>query len=186
MLEKDMTKSEIEEFLKGRDTFVQMDYLNRYLKLMPPIDMRKFAYLKLAEVFLEREMFVDAARSYGNAYSSSLIIREKIEIGLKQSKAFILAGKFEDSDRSLRRTISEASSKEKKELFLQIIEFYKKEGQKLIEENKREKASKLYEKLIRMKITDEEKLEIKEILLDLYDKLGKRKEYNFLKGIDHF
>jgi tetratricopeptide (TPR) repeat protein len=186
MLTKDMRKPEIEEFLSGRDTFVQMDYLNRYLKLMPPIDMRKFAYLKIAEICLEREMFSDAARAFHNAYTSSLTFSEKLEIGLKEAKAHILAQKYEDSDRALRRAMSEANSKEKKKLFLSIVEFYKKEGEKLINSNKREKASKLYEKLIRMKIEDSEKLEVKEILLDLYDRLGKRKEYNFLKGQEYF
>ena len=35
-----------------------------------------------------------------------------------------------------------------------------------------------------MKISDEDKAEVKEKLLNLYDKLGKRKEYTFLKNMD--
>ena len=92
----------MEEVLEGKGDFVKIDYLVKYLKEMPPIEMRKFAYLKLAEIYLHKEMFIDAARMYRNISINALTFREKRENYLKEAKAYILAGKFEQSDKALR------------------------------------------------------------------------------------
>lgn len=176
-----MRKKEVEDALEGKGDFVKIDYLMKYLKKTPPLEMRKFAYLKLAEIYLHKEMFIDAARMYRNIAVNSPIFREKKENYLKESKAYILAGKFENSDKSLRRAIDEGNSIEKKESYKTITDFYIQEGERLEKDNKPGQTMKLYEKLIRMKLNDEEKENIREKLLTLYEKLGKREEYNFLK-----
>ena len=51
MLEKGMHKQDIDLVLEGKGDFIKIDYLNRYLKKMPPLEMRKYAYLKLAEIY---------------------------------------------------------------------------------------------------------------------------------------
>lgn len=183
MLTKGMRKKEIEEVLEGKGEFVKIDYLNRYLKLMPPIEMRKFAYLKLAQVYLNKGMFTEAAKMYKNISINSLIFREKRENYLRESKAYILAGKFEESDKALKRAMGEGNSREKTECHKTIIDFYKKEAEEMGKQKKPGSQMKIYEKLIRMRISDSEKEEVKEKLLKIYDKLGKRKEYNFLKSL---
>lgn len=182
MLNKNMRKKDIEEVLEGKGEFVKIDYLTRYLKSMPPIEMRKFAYLKLALVYLNKGMFSEAARMYKNISINSLTFREKRENYLKESKAYVLAGKFDESDKALKRAMGEGNTKEKKECHQTIIDFYKKEGEEMEKQRKHGSAMKIYEKLIRMRIDDNEKEEIKEKLLVVYDRLGKRKEYNFLKS----
>jgi len=183
MLNKYMRKKEVEEVLEGKGDFVKIDYLMKYLKETPPLEMRKFAYLKLAEIYLYKEMFIDAARMYRNIAINSLTFREKKENYLKESKAYVLAGKFEESDKALRRTMDEGNVKEKKEAYKVLIDFYIKEGENLKKNKKPGQLTKLYEKLIRMKLEDSEKEEVKGKLLELYEKLGKREEYNSLKGI---
>jgi len=182
MLTKDMHKKDVEEVLKDRGDFIQIDYLTNYLKIMPPLEMRKFASLKLAEIYFRKEMYVDAAKMFKNIGMNCLTFKDKQKYYSKEAKTYVLAGKFEESDKALKRALAEGNSREKKEIYERIVVFYEEIGKKLMNKLKREKASKLYEKLFRMKLNDEEKEEIKERLLDLYDKLGKRKEYDFLKG----
>jgi tetratricopeptide (TPR) repeat protein len=182
MLTKNMHKKDIEEALEGKGDFVQIDYLNKYLKEMPPLEMRKFASLKLAEIYLKKEMFIDAAKMLRNIGINSLTFKDKQEYYFKEAKTYILAGKFEEADKALKRALMEANSREKQEIYKKMIEFYKEVGEKLEKGLKREKASKIYEKLLQMKISKEEKEEFKEKLLNLYEKLGKRKEADFLKG----
>ena len=183
MLTKDMHKPDVEKFLESKGDFVKIDYLTRYLKEMPPIEMRKFAYLKLAEIFLEKEMFIDAAHAFKNAAVNSVAFREKQENFVKESEAFISGGKFDESDKALRRAMDEANGKEKDALYFEILNYYKKESSRLDKAGKSGHLTKLYEKMLRLKFPENEHLEIKDKLLKVYEKLGKIKEAKILKGI---
>jgi len=182
MLRKDMHKLDIEVFLKGKGDFVQIDHLTRYLKLMPPIEMRKFAYLKLAEIYSTKEMYSSAAESFKSAAVNSVIFREKQENFLKEAKALIMAGKFDESDKALKKSLDEANSKEKESLYNELVSFYKKEIEKLEKKNKLGTLINLYEKFLRLKVRDSDKEEVKEKLLKIYEKLGRVKDYKILKG----
>lgn len=183
MLTKNSKKAEIEEFLEGKGDFVKIDYLNRFLKLFPPITMRKYAYLKLARIYLNKAMFVDAAKMFNNAAINSLTFKEKQENHLKESKSYIKALKFENATKAIKKAFAEANQKEKKELYDEMINYYKKVAKDLELQGKFGHVTTVYEKLIRLNISEEEKQEIKEKLLSLYKSLGKIKEYNFLKGL---
>lgn len=178
-----MHKKDVEEFLKGKGDYIQINHLERYLKIMPPMGMRKFAYEKLAEIYLKKEMFNDAAKMLKNVALSSVTFREKRIFYLKEAKAYILGMKFDESDMALKRAMVESNSREKKELQEKIIEFYKKQITELESKGKKEKCIKYYEKLIKMEISPEDKEDIREKLLVLYDKLGMTKEYEFLKSV---
>ena len=183
LLTKDMHKSDIEKFLEGKGDFVKIDYLTRYIKIMPPIEMRKFAYLKLAEIYIGKEMYVDAAMAFKNAAVNSVSFKEKQESFLDEARAYISAGKFDDADKALRRGMDEGNAREKEVLYKDILENYKKEAEKLEKLGKHGSLVKLYEKMLRLKFSDAEHADIKEKLLKLYDKLGKIKEAKILKEI---
>ena len=176
-----MKKQEIEEALESKGEYIQINLLENYLKLMPPIEMRKFAYIKLAEIYKQKKMFSQEAEFCKKAALNSVTFKEKQKHYLSESKAHILAGKFDLSDKALKKAMDEANSKEKKELYQEIIEFYRKQIKELEAQNKKEKAEKLYEKLIRMKIPEKEKEELRLKLLDLYERLGKTEEIKLLK-----
>lgn len=185
MLTKDMHKQDIDNFLEGKGDFVKIDHLTRYIKFMPPIEMRKYAYLKLAEVFTKKEMFVDAAGAFRNAAVNSVAFREKQENYLNEAKAYISGGKFDESDKALKRAMDEGNQKEKDRLYSEILEYYRNEVKNLKARGKHGHIVKVYEKMIRMKFPEGEKEEIKGELLNLYEKLGKVKEYKTLRGIDY-
>lgn len=184
MLTKNSKRNEIDEFLEGKGDFVQIDHLNRFVKLFPPIGMRKYAYLKLARIYLNKSMFVDAAKMFSNAAVNSLTFKEKQENYIKESKSYVRALKFESASRAMKKAFSEASQKEKLSLYEDLAKYYKKVGEDLESVGKVGQAMMVYERLIRMNLTGEEKAEIKEKLLLIYSKLGKTKEYDFLKGLE--
>jgi len=183
MLTKNMHKDEVEEFLKGKGDFIQIDNLNHYLKLMPPIDMKKFAYLKLTEIYRRKNMFEDVAKSYRNAAMNSTIFREKIEYFVEETKAHIRKVDFMEADKAIKRAFSEATMEQKKKISEEIKEFYKKVASEFEKELKRNQASRIYEKMLKLNFSDQEKTEIKTKLIKLYEKLGKVREIKMLEGI---
>jgi len=181
LLTKDMHKQDVEKFLEGKGDYIQVDHLERYLKLMPPIEMRKFAYLKLAQIYLNKEMYSSAAEAFKNAAVNSVIFREKQENFLNEAKAYISEGKIDESDKALKKAFDEGNQKEKEALYLEFIKFFKNEIEKREKQNKPGHLIKLYEKFLRLKVTDSEKEEVKEKLLKVYDQLGKVKEARILR-----
>lgn len=184
MLTRGMKKYEIEGALTGKDDFVQIDYLTKYITEQPPIDMRKYAHLRLARIYLNRSMFVDAAKAFRNAAINSVKFVEQQENCMKEAKCYIRALKFEDAGSALKKAFAEANQKQRNEMYRDFLDYYKKVGEDFEKAGLPGKSTKLYEKLIRMKITDEDKAQIKEKLLSLYERLGKTKEYNFLKSME--
>jgi len=181
LLAKDVHKQDIEKFLEGKGDFVKIDHLERYLKLMPPIEMRKFAYLKLAEIYLGRNMFSSAAEAFKIAAVNSVTFREKQENFLQEAKAFVSDLKLDEADKALKRALDEGNNKEKESIYSEFIRYFNKEIEKQERQNKPGHLTKLYEKFLRLKVTDEEKENVKEKLVKIYDKLGKVKEARILR-----
>ena len=183
MLTKDMHKDEIERALKDKGDFVQIDYLNRYINQMPATEMKKFAFLKLAEIYTRKKMFGDAAKSYKNASISSFTFKEKIENYIKEIESYIKGGDFFEAEKSFRRAVSEANIREQEEVKLRVKAIYKKEAEELEKQGKLNQASKFYEGLLKTNLPDIEKKQIKEKLISIYEKIGKYNEAKMLRGL---
>lgn len=181
MIKTGMVKSEIEEQLAGKGNFIQIDYLTRFLKEPLTMDMKKFVFLKLAELYEKISMLKEAAKNYDNAAMVSILFSEKINHYMKEAELYIKADDFEKSDRAMKKAMSQANSTEKNEIYITVKDFYKRQAEAYEKNLKRAHAARFYEKLLEMKISELERKEIKEKLLEIYDKLGKRKEYLVLK-----
>ena len=177
-----MRKREIEEALEGQGDFVKIDHLTRYLKEIPPLEMRRFAYSKLAEIYEVRRMYFDAAKAYKNMAINSTIYREKIMYYVKEAESYIQAGEFNEADKAMKSALSEANEKQRVQIYRDLKQFYKEHAESLEREFKKNNALKVYEKLLTMNLSEEEEKEVREKLLELYEKLGKIKEIKILKG----
>lgn len=182
MLNKNMRKKEIEEVIEGQGDFVKIDHLTRYLKQMPPLEMRRFAYSKLAKIYEDRRMYFDAAKAYKNMALNSTIYREKIRYHIKEAESYIQAGEFNEADKALKSALSEANKDQRVQIYREIKQFYKEHAEALEKEFKTNHASKVYEKILTLNLTEEEEKEARQKLIELYEKLGKLKEVKFLKG----
>ncbi|MGY4884036.1 MAG: tetratricopeptide repeat protein [Nanobdellota archaeon] len=180
MLTKGMSRSEIEKELNGKGDFIQIDYLNRFIAQKPPLHEKKFAFMKLIEIYESKKMFNDVAKMYSNLVLLALSSQEKIDYMIKETKSYIQGGRFDEADAVMRRAMDEVPIVKKADIFEDIKRFYKQQAETYERENRRNNAVKVYEKLLSMKITEQEKSEVKAKLLSLYDQLGKFRESSVL------
>jgi tetratricopeptide (TPR) repeat protein len=180
MLNKGMSKSEIERELAEKGDFVQIDYLNRFIAQKPPLHDKKFAFMRLIDIYQAKGMFNDVAKIYNNLALLALSPQERIDCLIKETKAHIQAGHFDEADSVMRRAMDEVTIVKKADIYEDIKRFYKNQAESHEKENKRNHAIKFYEKLLGMKITDSERNEVKGKLLSLYDQLGKFRESSAL------
>jgi len=177
-----MSKSEIEKELKGKGDFIQIDYLNRFIAQKPPLHEKKFAFMKLIEIYQEKKMFNDVGKIYKNLSMLALSSQERVDYLIKETKAYIQGARFDEADSVMRRAMDEVPIVKKSEIYEDIKRFYLLQAETYEKENKRNHAVKFYEKVLSLKISEQEKSEIKGKLLALYDQLGKFREHSVLSG----
>jgi tetratricopeptide (TPR) repeat protein len=173
MLDKDMSKSEIERVLKDKGDFIQIDYLTKFIEKKPPVHIKKFALMKLIDIYENKKMYGDAARAYEQLAINALSFYERTDFFVKEAEYYIKAGYFDKADSAMRRAMELSTVVKKAEIYTQIKEFYKKQAEIYEKESKRTNAVKVYEKLLIMRISEKEREEIKHKLLILYESLGK-------------
>ena len=184
MLGSELSKSDVETQIAGRGEFVQIGHLSDLLRQKLHRDTKKFVYLKLIEIYDKRKMFNDVAKMYEGLAIICIAFSEQIKNYLKATEYYIKAGFFDNADYSMRKALNEANSVEREEIIFSVKEFYKKQAEEHERELKRNHAARIYEKLLEMSITDEERREIKDKLMELYEKLGKLKEFYAMKKFE--
>jgi tetratricopeptide (TPR) repeat protein len=177
MLNKNMTKVEIERELKNQGDYVQIDNITRFLKQSPALDVKKFLYAILIDIYDRRKMFGEAADICGKLVEIMLDEKEKVVCLKKEIEFYVKAGIFERADSVLNRTLGEVKASERPKIKLEIREFYKRQAGVYEKEKRRSLAVKTYEKLLTMDVPEYEKKEIEENLLKLYKELGMVSEY---------
>jgi hypothetical protein len=179
-----MSKSEVEKELSKEGDFVQIDHLSAFLKEDIPTDIRKFAMLKIAEIYEKKMMFGEAAKIYNNLSLLSIPFKEKIANHIKEAGMHIKGGYFREADAATQKAMNQANTFEKNDIMFNIKQFYKKQAETYEKEMRRTNASRLYEKLLELSTTEAERKEVRTKLLGLYEKLGKFREYNALKALN--
>src|SRR3989344_1834670 len=125
MLKVGMTKSEIEKEIAGKGNFVQIDHLTRFLKEPLSMDMKKFVFLKLAEIYEKINMFKEAAKMYDNMAGLSLTFNEKIKHYMRSVESCIKGGDTTGSEEAMKKAMAEANSVQREEIYQQTIRYYK-------------------------------------------------------------
>lgn len=171
-----ITKKEVENAIKDKRDFVRIDYLKRYLKENPPVDVKKYIYLKLSEVYEEKGLFSEAGDMFDKIAMLCFTYSDKIKNYVKAAEFYIKDLNFEKATEASRRALSNANSTQRREIISQITEFYKTEALKYEKQNKKRKAAKVYEKLLKTKIDKEEEQSVRDRLKELYTELGMFKE----------
>ncbi len=180
MLSKDMSKGEIDRELDGKGDYIQIDLLNKFIEDKPSILMKRYAYTKLAQIYQSKKMFKDAAKNYEHLAVLSVAFTDKVKYFLIAAEFYIKDGSFEEADYSTKKAMQEGNSYESGEIYHSIKHTYKKQAQEYESQGKWSKSSLIYEKLLSMKITEQEEKDFRAKLLDIYEKLGKFKEYKIL------
>ena len=181
MLKKEVSREEIENAIKGKGEYIQIDYLTKVISGGPHILIKNYAYSKLAEIYEKKNMFGDVGKTYESLALNSINVQDKINNFMKAAEAYIKDVSFERADVALRKAMTEANESQRVNLYVSLKEAYKNYAKHCEKDMKRAQAVKVYEKLLMMRITENEKKEITQRLLDLYEKLGKYKERSLLE-----
>ncbi len=173
----------LSELSKMRTDLNKISYLEKTLRLNYSFEVKRFILAELVKLYEERLMFDKAAVAMSNRAGIDITFREKIESYLKAGELYARAGKIEDSEAMFTRAVRDASIEQKAKILLARKNIYITSAKNLERVGKRASALKFYEKLIKMKLNDLEKQEIKQKLLDMYKRLGKFKEAELLAGV---
>lgn len=176
-----MEKEAIERTLKGRGIYVQIDYLREISKKNLSISNKIFVYEKLGELYQQVKMLKDAAHAYDGLAIVSVSFVEKMKNYVKEAQLYIMAGEFERAEEAMNKAMAQGNASEKAEIYFAIKQFYRQQGAKYEKETRRANAARIYERLLQMSISTGEREEIREKLLNIYEKLGDVKRYFSLK-----
>ena len=182
MLNRGMSKAEIEKEIANQGDFVQIDHLSAFLKEDIPTDIRKFVMTKIAFLYEKNFMFGEAGKIFNNIALLSTPFSDKIKAHLKEAELYIRAGSIRDADYAVDKAMKEANTFEKNDITFNVKQFYRRQAEAHEKGLRRNNALKMYEKLYSLSQTEAEKAQVRPKLLELYEKLGKFREFNALKG----
>jgi len=181
-LKRGITKSEIENAIKDKGDFVKLDYLNRFLKECDNLETKKYILLMLSGIYESKNMLNDAVKNMASAADISTTFKDKISLHLKEAELYIKIRNFESADKAFKRAFSQGNSVERAQIQTQYFEYYKMQGKIAEQAGKNRIAMEIYEKLYSLPQDDLKKQEAKQKLLELYEKLGRMREYSALKN----
>jgi len=177
-----VTRQEIEDSIKGKDSLIKIDYLKRYLRQADSMDIKRFILLNLAAANESRGLLNDAVKNVASAGDISITYREKRELYMKEVSLWIKVGDFIMAEKAFHKAISYGSELERVEMQSLYEDTFMAMGKNYEDSGKFRKALEIYERLSQMTKTANRKLETREKLLHLYGKLGRIREYNRMKN----
>lgn len=176
-----VTKKEVEAKLASVGDYVKMDYLQSCLKKDLDFDTRKFVLMTLSNIYETKKMYLESGKMIRNAAEINTTFEGKMNDFMKSVELFIRAGLFAEADISFAKALACGTELQKSRLKLKHKELYKSVAKDFLIKDKRKHALEAYEKLYSLDLSPDEKNEVKNALMPLYEKLGKIREYNNLK-----
>ncbi|MEM4330868.1 MAG: hypothetical protein QW273_02575 [Candidatus Pacearchaeota archaeon] len=171
------TIEEIEKKLNSFSTdFNRILYLESAMKKELPIETKRFILNKLISLYEAGRMFEKAGKTLTTKARLDYTFREKIEDFVRAAEMFCKAGKIEDAEIVFTNAINEANEMQRKEISQKRVLMYKQYAEYFEKIGKRSLSAKFYEKLLNIKINNEEREKIKEKLKNIYLSIGKLKE----------
>lgn len=158
-------------------------YLESAFKADLSIEAKRYILETLSEIYIQDRMFSKAAKALSNKARFDTTFKEKIISYIKSAELFSKIGSIEDAEEMFSRATREANEKEKLDILKKRKEIYFNALKELERHGKRASMLKFYEKLIRMNLTSDEKLEVKEKLIKTYKLLGRFKDAELVSNL---
>ena len=177
----EVTRREIEEKLKNVGDYVKIDYLAAALKKQLDFDTRRFVLTRLSALYESKNMFLEAGKLIRAAADINTTYEAKMNDFVKSAELFIKSGNFAEVDISVTKAIAVANERQKVDVKMKVKEAYKMHAQEAMKRDKRKQAMDVYEKLLTLDLMPNERKEMQTTLLELYQKLGKIREYSNLQ-----
>lgn len=181
---KEKTKQEIEQKLETMNTPLnKIGYLESAMKQNFTMEIKRFLWDKLVELYEERGMYEKAGKAMAMRAGIDISFREKIDSYIKAGEMFAKAGKIDDAENMFIRATRDANLEQKEQIKLAMRNVYTLSAKQLEIKGKKASALKFYERLIKMPLSDIEKKEIKKKLVETYKSLGRFRDAELLEGI---
>jgi len=179
---RERTIEEIEEKLGEMNTDLnKISYLESALKATSfSFEIKRFLWGELAELYSGRKMFERAARAMANKAGVEVMFKDKIDSYITAAELFAKIGKVDDADDMFLRASRDGNDEQKMVIRLARKNVYMVSANELERKGKKASAVKFYEKLIKMRLEDVEKDEIKAKLISTYNALGMFREARLL------
>lgn len=178
-----ITKTEIERAINGKDDFVKLDYLNRYLSHIDNFDLKKYVLLNLAMIHESKNMVPAAIANIIAAADISITYKEKIELYMRVVELHIKRRNFPMAENALKQAMYFAPEMEKTRLKSRYVDIFWNIAKEFEANDKLRQAIEIYEYILSLNQTEEKKTEVKTKLLEYYNKRGMIREYNKIKNI---
>jgi tetratricopeptide (TPR) repeat protein len=176
------TRGEIEGKIVSMGDYVKISYLQRALKSSIDIDARKFVLVNLAEIYKNKKMFLDAAKSMKSSAEINTTYKGKIKDFMKSMEFYIDGGDYNEADRIFAKSLVMGNTQEKFEMKMERKMYYFKKSEEFLKKDKRKNAKEIFERILSLEISLDERKDVQGKLLELYNKLGNIKEYYVLKN----
>jgi len=182
---RESTLDEIKDKLADMNTALnKIDYLESVLKESGfSFEIKRVLWGELSELYEGRKMFERAARAMSNKAAVEVTSRYKVDSYITAAELFAKIGKVNDADEMFVRASRDSSNDQKTKVKLARKNIYLISAKELENKGKKASAVKFYEKIIKMRLEDIEKDEIKEKLLSTYKALGMFREAKLLEGV---
>jgi len=179
------TIEEIKERLTEMHTDLnKINYLESASKVPGfSFEIKRFLWSELARLYEGRKMYERAAKAIANKAAAEVTFKDKIDGYVTAAELYSRLGKVESADDMFVRAMRDANVEQKAKVRLARKNVYSVSASELERAGKKGSAVKFYEKLIKMKIDDSERAEIKEKLMRTYKALGMFREAKLLSGV---
>jgi len=156
---------------------IKMEYLESVLKILSmSIDVKKFALGTLSELYDKRMMYDKSAKAMCLKAGYEVTYREKIDSLLKSAEFYIKSGNIIAADDMFVGAMREATPEQQIKITAARKSIYLKVADELEKRTRMSNASKIYEHLLTLKLTEVEKESIKKKLKDYYVRVGRFNE----------
>ena len=173
-------RDEIESELRKMPSFSKVSFLDGILKSDATIDVKRFVYLKLAQVYGDIGMNKEASRNIHKAAEKAMNLNDKAEILKAEIEFLIKSEDYEGVSDVFRRIVNLGGDSGATKVM--IKEMFNAKARQMMDKGNKNKAVDAYEKMLGYVSEAEDEIMIKEILLTLYRDTGKIQDYNLLKA----
>jgi len=182
---RERTIEEIEGKLKEMNTDLnKIGYLESALKATSfSFEIKRFIWGELSKLYEGRKMYERAARAMANKAGVEPMLKDKVNSYVTAAELFARIGKVDDADDMFLRASRDSNEEQKMRIKLARKNIYLVSAKELERKGKKASAVKFYEKLIKMRLEDVEKDEIKERLIGIYKALAMFREAKLLEGV---
>lgn len=175
------TRREVEAKIASVGDYVKMDYLADCLKKNLDFDTRKFVLTTLSKIYESRGMYSEAGKLMRWSADINTTYDGKVGDFMKSVELYIKAGVFDESDVSFNKALVLANQPQKNEIKTKRKLMYAAQAKEYIKRDKRKHAMETYEKLLTLDLGPNEKKDVQNVLMGLYEKLGKVRDFYNMK-----